>query len=102
MNRSVCLSIFAISAVSLFAGVVSFGKQPNEKQNLLDTLKPGQLISLKEETHGFGLLIIENQPLSNKIVEVGNDYLKVTDPTGLTETAIPIYQLRYIRTIKSP
>lgn len=71
-----------------------------QRVGFLAPLEKGQKVSLKETAHGFEIGVVSDVDLGFTITEVGADYIAVEDIAKVTETRIPVYAIRSIKTIK--
>ena len=62
-------------------------------------LDKGQKVALKETASGFEITSSDFE-LGYTITDIGSDYIVVEDMAKVTETRIPIYSIRSIKTIK--
>jgi hypothetical protein len=56
----------------------------------------GQQVGLKETHAGYTITVMAGVPLGQKVVEVGTDYVLLEDPTGATQTRIPVTAVRAV------
>jgi len=88
--------------VILAVGVSAAPKDEPKKKGLLAPLEVGQQVGLKEVSGMFTISVMADVPLGQKVIEVGADYLVVEDPTGTTQTRIPVTAIRSITVTKLP
>jgi len=101
MNRP--LTALLLSAFVAFASFtpISHG-QEKARRGILSVLKEGQSVNVKEVAGRYEITLIEDVPLSHKVIEVGADYVVVEDVAGVTETRIPVYSIKAIVRLKVP
>lgn len=73
-----------------------------ENNGTFGALKKDQKVSIKEISGKFIITLILDQEdiAAYKIKEIGSDYIKLEDITGITEIYIPIYSVRSVHVIK--
>ena len=118
MSQRNSLSLCILLAAGLFTGLAGWStsnpsgwisnrsverfsdtSRPDQRR-LLDLLKVGQSVALKDVDGGFELLLIDGTPLPQKVRAIGSDYLTIQDAGEVTELTIPIYRLHCIRCVK--
>jgi len=91
---------FVCVVVALFSGSLPDSKAvPPQRVGFFAPLDKGQKIALKETSHGFEITASDFD-IGYTITEIGSDYIVVEDMAKVTETRIPIYSIRSIKTIK--
>ena len=93
-----CLFLFMTAITGAIAA------QPKEnKVGIFASLDKGQKVSLKETAQGFEIGVFPGvEQLGYTITEIGQDYIVLEDITGVSETRIPVYSIKTIKTIKLP
>lgn len=90
----------------VFAQPGSTTAQDNQDQpassKFLNRLKPGQSVGLKEVEGRFSLTVFpgRSQIVGHRVVFVAEDHIVVKDLAGVTETAIPVYSVTSIVTVR--
>ena len=100
MTRTLGLSLFGILAIVLFSGFAPFPATTDPENEFLKRLHPDQPITIKDTSGGFEISVFDNLPASHKVISVGNDHIAIVDANNVTETVIPVYQIRCIRRFK--
>ena len=102
----------ALVAMIAFAGGIAFRssgtiavgaeKEASAKTAFLDRLKVGDAIAVEEKQGRYQLGIFPKtfRPLSHSIVQVESDFVVVRDLAGVTDTAIPIFSIASIKTLR--
>jgi hypothetical protein len=82
--------------------VASVGMAPAERVGVLDGLRPGLPITLTEAEGRFEIGILPGMPgpLGHEVTAVGQDYVAVKDITGVSETVIPLFSIKCVKTLK--
>jgi len=75
---------------------------PQEKVGLFSSLSKGQKVSVKETVHGFEINVMEGVDFGSTITELDPNYIVLVDLTGTTETRIPVYAIKSIKTVRLP
>ena len=70
-------------------------------QDFLSVLKKNQVVQLKETDGRFVINIINGMRVGHKVIEVGDDYILIEEPSGYIETRIPVYSIKSIVRIKA-
>ena len=92
--KLICVGFFLL----LLVGAVSQEKP----KKFLSRLKTGQIVSVKEVTGKYELIINEKAPVGSKVIEIGDDYLVIEDPSGLVETRIHVTSIKSIAKWQQP
>ena len=100
MKRRIVM-IAAVALVALAVGVAAAPKA-EAKKGLFAPLEVGQQVGLKEAGGGYTITVMVGVPLGQKVVEVGTDYVVLEDPTGMTQTRIPVTAVRAVVVTKLP
>jgi hypothetical protein len=92
-------------AVSIFAAmpIVTAAPPADQKASrFLDHLKVGQPVSLNEKDgrYEIGILPPGYQPMPQKIIEIGQDYVVFRDLVGITDTIVPVYSIKAIKVLR--
>jgi hypothetical protein len=108
MPKSKTISYLTILLVASVVAVRSSSNAapPTDQKKLsfLDRLKGGRPVSLTESGGHYELTLLpENlRPLGHTIIEIGGDYVLLRDLGEITDSAIPIYSISAIKTIRVP
>ena len=83
---------------------VSIGMAPAEQVGVLGGLRPGLPITLTEAQGRFEIGIVPGipGPLGHEVTAVGDDYVAVKDVAGVTETVIPLFSIKCVKTLRQP
>ena len=92
--KLICVGFFLL----LFVGAVNQDKP----KKFLSRLKTGQIVSVKEVVGKYELIINEKTPVGSKVIEIGDDYLVIEDPSGLVETRIHVTSIKSIAKWQQP
>ena len=95
------LILAAVASIILAVGVAAAPKA-EPKKGLFAPLEVGQQVGLKEAAGGYTIRVMPGVPLGQKVVEVGSDYVLLEDPTGTTQTRIPVTAVRAVVVTKLP
>lgn len=100
--RSVAGLGFLASCIILLAA--SMGMAPAERVGVLGGLRPGLPITLTEAQGRFEIGILPGipGPLGHEVTAVGDDYVAVRDVAGVTETVIPLFSIKCVKTLRQP
>ncbi len=90
----ICVGFFLL----LFVGAVN----QDRPKKFLSRLKTGQIVSVKEVSGKYELLFQEKTPVGSKVIEIGDDYLVIEDPSGLVETRIHVTSIKSIAKWQQP
>ena len=71
------------------------------QDNFLSVLRKNQVVQLKEVDGRFVINIINGMRVGHKVIEVGDDYILIEEPSGYIETRIPVYSIKSIVRIKA-
>ena len=84
--------------------VASAGMAPAERVGVLDGLRPGLPITLTEAEGRFEIGILPGVPgpLGHEVTAVGQDYVAVKDISGVSETVIPLFSIKCVKTLRLP
>lgn len=98
-----------VTAYGLLAGFMSVlatcaGMAPAERGGVLGGLRPGLAITLTEAAGRFEIGILPGVPgpLSHEVTAVGEDYVAVKDIASVTETVIPLFSIKCVKTMRLP
>jgi len=82
----------------------SAGMTPAERAGALEPLRPGLAITLTEAADRFEIGILPGVPgpLVHEVTAVGEDYVAVKDIAGVTETVIPLFSIKCVKTMRLP
>jgi hypothetical protein len=69
---------------------------------ILDILKRGQLVLVKEAGGRFEITQMDDLKVGHKVLEIGNDFVLVEDFSALTETRIPVTSIKSLVKLKLP
>ena len=94
--------VLAAVAVAALAVAVAAAPKAEPKKGLFAPLEVGQQVGLKEAAGGYTISVMPGVPLGLKVIEVGGDYVVLEDPTGTTQTRIPITAVRAVVVTKLP
>lgn len=92
--KLICVGFFLL----LFVGAVN----QDRPKKFLSRLKTGQIVSVKDVTGKYELIINEKAPVGSKVIEIGDDYLVIEDPSGLVETRIHVTSIKSIAKWQQP
>jgi hypothetical protein len=92
--KLICVGFFLL----LFVGAVS----QDRPKKFLSRLKTGQIVSVKEVSGKYELLFQEKTPVGSKVIEIGDDYVVLEDPSGLVETRIHVTSIKSIARWQQP
>lgn len=92
--KLICVGFFLL----LFVGAVNQGSP----KNFFSGLKIGQMIAVKEVSGKYELLFQEKTPVGSKVIEIGDDYLALVDPSGLVETRIHVTSIKNVTRWQQP
>lgn len=92
--KLICLGFFLL----LLVGAVNQEKP----KKFLSRLKPGQIVSVKEVMGKYELVINEKAPVGSRVIEIGDDYVVLEDPSGLVETRIHVTSIKIIAKWQQP
>ena len=84
--------------------VASAGMAPAERDGVLGGLRPGMPITLTEAEGRFEIGILPGVPgpLGHEVTAVGQDYVAVKDISGVSETVIPLFSIKCVKTLRLP
>jgi hypothetical protein len=88
----------------MIALAASAGMAPAERVGALAGLRPGLAIALTEAADRFEISIQPDLPgpLGHEVTAVGDDYVAVKDIAGVTETVIPLFSIKCVKTLRLP
>lgn len=97
-------TVIAMVAAAVLAVVVSVAAAPKAEANkgVFAPLEVGQQVGLKEGASGYTISVVPGVQLGQKVVEVGTDYVVLEDPTGTTQTRIPVTAVRAVVVTRLP
>jgi hypothetical protein len=92
----------AAGCVIVIAAVT--GMAPAERGGALGGLRPGMAITLTEAAGRFEIGVMPGVPgpLGHEVTAVGEEYVAVQDFTGATETVIPLFSIKCVKTLRPP
>jgi hypothetical protein len=98
--RSAFAMTSAAGCVIVIAAVT--GMAPAERGGALGGLRPGLAITLTEAAGRFEIGVMPGVPgpLGHEVTAVGEDYVAVQDFTGTTETVIPLFSIKCVKTLR--
>ena len=70
--------------------------------DFLSVLKKGQVASVKKVDGKFEILILEKFPVGSKITEIGSDFIKFEDPSGVSATRVHTTSIKSIVWLNLP
>jgi hypothetical protein len=75
-----------------------------KRATFLDRLKVGQAVALtdKDGRYEIGVFPPELHPLGHTVIEVAQDCIVVRDLGNITDTVIPLYSIKSIKTMRFP
>lgn len=85
----------------LLVAIGATRSQDNPK-NFFSGLKIGQIIAVKEVSGKYELLFQEKTPVGSKVIEIGDDYLVLEDPSGLVEIRIHVTSIKNVTRWQQP
>lgn len=90
-----------VAAVGIVAISSSFASEaPKKPKGIIASLKVGDSVSLVRERTGCSIFLPKEGVATNKVVEVGDDYVVIhvkDDSVGTdSDIAVPVYSLRWI------
>jgi hypothetical protein len=93
-----------LSAFLIIAMAASAGMGPVRQEGALSGLRPGMAIRLTESEGRYEIGIMPKipGPLTHEVIAVGENYMAVKDITGITETVIPLYSIKCVKTFRLP
>ena len=94
--------VIAVVAVAALAVAVAAAPKAEPKKGLFAPLEVGHQVGLKEGAGGYTISVMPGIPLGQKVVEIGSDYVVLEDPTGTTQTRIPITAVRAVVVTRLP
>ena len=94
--------ILASVASIVLAVAVAAAPKAEPKKGLFAPLEVGHQVGLKEGAGGYTISVMPGIPLGQKVVEVGTDYVVLEDPTGTTQTRIPVTAVRAVVVTRLP
>jgi hypothetical protein len=72
------------------------------RTSVLAPLKVGQSVALQDHGGSYEIRLMDvDVPLGHSVVEVGQDYIVLTDIAEVTETRIPIYAIKAVVPVKT-
>ncbi len=100
------LTLLAVIAIVVTASLhlrgqpAGGGEQP--KTALLDVLKPGQTVSVKEVAGRYEITVFMDtvRPLGHKVISVSRDHVRVRDITQIVDTLIPVYAVSAVKIMR--
>lgn len=92
--KLICVGFFLL----LLVGAVNQDKQ----KKFFSRLKAGQIVTVKEVSGKYELLINEKAQVGSKVTEIGDDYVVLEDPSGLVETRIHVTSIKSIARWQQP
>ena len=83
---------------------MSAGMAPAERVGVFGGLRPCLAITVAEAAGRFEISILPGVPgpLGHEVTAVGNDYVAVKDIAGVTETVIPLFSIKCVKTMRLP
>jgi len=95
---------FGSLAVFMIVLATSAGMAPAGRVGVLGGLRPGLAITLTEAADRFEISILPGVPgpLGHEVTAVGEDYVAVKDIAGVTETVIPLFSIKCVKTLRLP
>lgn len=95
---------FGLLAGLVIVLVASAGMAPAERVGALGGLRPGLPITLTEAEGRFEIGILPGVPgpLGHEVTAVGQDYVAVQDISGVSETVIPLFSIKCVKTLRIP
>lgn len=94
------MKVACVGFVLLFA--IGATRSQDNPKNLFSGLKIGQIVSVKEVAGKYELMFNEKTPVGSKVIEIGNDYLALVDPSGLVETRIHVTSIKNVTRWQQP
>jgi hypothetical protein len=91
--------LFGVIALFFYTLPDSKATVPPQRVGFFAPLDKGQKIALKETASGFEITSSDFE-LGYTITEIGSDYIVVEDMAKVTEIRIPMYSIRFIKSIK--
>jgi len=94
-KRLMLLGIMVSVTLALVTSTGASEQPPAPKKSIFSTLKIGQAVTLKEKGLLWEIHTMDNENvLTHKVIEIGDDYIVLLDDPGSVETRIPIYAVR--------
>lgn len=97
--RRTPLAVLLAAGVTLVAAGARLSSQPPvpQKAGVFSALRVGQAVSLKDKGGLFEVGTVDGaDPLTHKVVEVGETHIVVRDGSGQIDTAIPVTSVRAV------
>lgn len=69
---------------------------------MLAPLEKGSKVAIKEAAGRFEINVVPGMAEGHTVAEVGGDFVVLVDPSGVTETRIPIYSIKAITVTRVP
>ena len=94
--------LLAVSILAAMSIATAAPPADQKASRFLDHLKVGQSVSLNEKDgrYEIGILPPGYQPMPQKIIEIGQDYVVFRDLVGITDTIVPIYSIKAIKVLR--
>src|SRR5689334_21223735 len=94
----------AAVGVLLMALATAVAAGPKEKKGsgIFAPLKEGQTVALKEAGGRYEIALVPGLEAGHKVVEIGPDYIVLTDAAGVTETRIPVCSVKAVTVTRLP
>lgn len=91
-----------LSVVFVLLLAASFGMGPAKQQGVLSGLRPGLAVRLTESEGRYEISVMPKipGPLTHEVIAVGENYVAVKDLTGITETVVPLYSIKCVKTFR--
>jgi len=103
-NRRTIYPALLLAASILAAMPIVTATPPGDQKasRFLDHLKVGQPVSLNEKDgrYEIGILPPGYQPVPQKVIEIGHDYVVFRDLVGITDTIVPVYSIKAIKVLR--
>jgi len=98
------VSGYGLPSAFMIVLAMSAGRAPAERVGVLGGLRPGLAITLTEAEGRFEIGILPGVPgpLGHEVIAVGADYVAVKDIVGVTETVIPLFSIKCVKTMRLP
>jgi hypothetical protein len=99
------LSGIRLAWVGLSVLVVAVAAAPKEGEKgvgAFASLEKNQSVTVKEVAGRYEIVVVPGVEDGHRIVEIGQDSIVLLDPSGVTETRIPIYSIKAITVTRLP
>lgn len=96
----ICMAVIAVLLVCF--ALTAAPPAENKAGGVFAPLAKGSKVALKEAGGRYEINVIPGLDDGQTVAEVGGDFVVLVDPSGVTETRIPVYSIKAVTVTRLP